>query len=243
MNNIVLTLDTDWAPDFMIDYVAHILMEKQICATWFVTHQSPAIGRLRQYPHLFELGIHPNFLPNSTQGTTPGQVLRYCMDLVPDATSLRTHSLVQSTPLITQIIDETPIVTDVSLFIPYGTFLQPVKYQLRNRCLLRIPYFWADDYEMEQEKPNWKKSLQMTFDNGLHVFGFHPVHIYLNSPSMHNYYAMRYQLPHLSEGQITEFIHSGEGTRTLFLDLVMYLSNQNSSITIRDTTSSWLQRV
>ena len=58
-----LTFDIDWAPDWMIEEVASILIEHNVKTTWFVTHASPAIDKLRQMPELFELGIHPNRLP------------------------------------------------------------------------------------------------------------------------------------------------------------------------------------
>ena len=53
MNAPVLTLDVDWAPDWVIDEVSAILVEKRVRATWFVTHGSPAIERLKDYPGLF----------------------------------------------------------------------------------------------------------------------------------------------------------------------------------------------
>lgn len=46
LNQIVLSFDIDWAPECAIEFVADILIEKQIKATWFVTHDSPAIQRL-----------------------------------------------------------------------------------------------------------------------------------------------------------------------------------------------------
>ena len=51
-NEIALTLDVDWAPDFMIDFAAEILVEHGVRATWFVTHDSPALTRLRAQPIL-----------------------------------------------------------------------------------------------------------------------------------------------------------------------------------------------
>ena len=62
MNDLVLTLDMDWAPDCAIDFVSEELVSREVRATWFVTHASPAVHRLREHPELFELGIHPNNL-------------------------------------------------------------------------------------------------------------------------------------------------------------------------------------
>jgi peptidoglycan/xylan/chitin deacetylase (PgdA/CDA1 family) len=67
-NRVCVTLDVDWASDAMIDQTARILLEHEVPATWFITHASAAVDRLRDHPELFELGIHPNFLPGSTHG-------------------------------------------------------------------------------------------------------------------------------------------------------------------------------
>ncbi len=48
MNDVVLTVDVDWAPDFTIDFVAEQLIAHKVQATWFVTHWSPAIARLHR---------------------------------------------------------------------------------------------------------------------------------------------------------------------------------------------------
>src|ERR1035441_3475149 len=85
MHDIAISMDVDWAPDFAIDFVAERLIASRVRATWFVTHRSPAIERLRQHRDLFELGIHPNFLPGSSHGDSPAAVLQHCMGLVQDA--------------------------------------------------------------------------------------------------------------------------------------------------------------
>ena len=43
----VLTFDTDWAPDYAIDYVVKKLEKWNIRATWFVTHDSQVIQKLK----------------------------------------------------------------------------------------------------------------------------------------------------------------------------------------------------
>ena len=242
MDNAVLTIDTDWAPDFAIDSIAEPLIARQVRATWFVTHMSPAIERLRQHPELFELGIHPNFLPGSTHGDTPDAVLRHCMELVPEAISVRTHALVQSTPLLDQIITCTPIVSDVSLFLPYLPFPQPVEYQWKGRTLLRIPYFWADDFEMEQPAPCWHLAPLLGAGEGLKVFNFHPIHVYLNSAHLETYQALKRLVPTLHEAtqdQANASVHSGEGTQTVFIELAKHLAVNGESVCMRDIFTRW----
>ena len=137
----VITLDIDWAPDYAIDFAANLLIEAQVRATWFVTHNSPAVDRLRQHPNLFELGIHPNFLPGTTHGKTEAEILSHCMGLVPQSSTVRTHGLVQWSNLLEKIIDETSVKVDVSLFLPHATALEPLVYYWENgKELIRLPY-------------------------------------------------------------------------------------------------------
>ena len=79
----LITLDIDWAPEVVIDWMAQVLIDANVRATWFVTHESQAVNRLRRRSDLFESGIHPNFMAGSSHGATPIAVLRHCLDLVP----------------------------------------------------------------------------------------------------------------------------------------------------------------
>src|SRR4051812_25050096 len=114
MDEIVVTIDMDWAPDFVTDSVADRLIQANVKTTWLVTHPSAAMTSLAKQSGLFDLGIPPNFLPASTQGQTPRDILRYCLAAVPKAKTMRTHSLAQSTPLLEMVMAHTPIRADLS---------------------------------------------------------------------------------------------------------------------------------
>ncbi len=246
MNDVVLTVDVDWAPDFAIDFVAEQLIAHKVQATWFVTHLSPAIARLHRYPDLFELGIHPNFLPGSTDGETPEAVLSHCMELVPLATSMRSHALVQSTPLLHEVLTKTPITTDVSLFLPCAPNLEPVWYRRLGHSLLRIPYFWEDDFEMEQGTPCWDLTPYLRVGDGLKVFDFHAIHVYLNSTGVGPYRSLKQRVPRLAEvtpSQAAEFVQTGKGAQTLFLELIRHLSSVGQSMRICDVYKQFNERL
>ena len=234
----VITLDIDWAPDFVINSVANLLVKKNVCATWFVTHQSPAIERLRTFPNLFELGIHPNFMKESTHGSTLESVLRYCAELVPDALSMRTHGLFQSTEIFAKVLECTNIRVDVSLFLPQSQTPDPVDFWWNQKSLLRIPYVWEDDFEMERPDPCWDhKFLDATVGNSPIVMDFHPVHIYLNSKDMRNYRAIKANMTDLSAAlpaAMDPYVGTGEGTGRMFSSLVRVLSVTGRSFRICD---------
>lgn len=147
--NLILTFDVDWAPDWCIQQITEILIENKIKTTWFVTHDSPAIEELRDHSNLFELGIHPNFQDGSTQGNNPREIMEYLLNIAPNARSVRTHGLLQSSNLIKMMTEEFDIEYDVSLFLPYTSDIRPhILHTSKKSSIVRIPFFWEDDFEM-----------------------------------------------------------------------------------------------
>ncbi len=236
MNDIVITLDVDWAPDFVIDAVAGMLVESQVRATWFVTHQSPALNRLREHSDLFELGIHPNFLPGSTHGDLPSDVLRHCMDLVPEAVSMRTHSLYQSGPLFQTVFRETPIHIDTSICLYRMPHIRPVAF---FDPMIRVPFYWEDYLSMHMPHPSWKVDAFSAVP-GLKVFSFHPVHVYLNS-SIQSYDRVRAlgRISGLRAEDLTPHIRSDEGPQALFGEIIAYLRQSGVSHRVCDIARTY----
>ena len=235
MNEFAITFDIDWAPDFAIEALARTLVERRVKATWFVTHMSPAIESLRDVPELFELGIHPNFLPGSTHGKTPTEILANLQAMVPEATCVRTHSLVQSGPLL-QMMIESSLKTDVSLFVPGMAGIQPFEFRLKGKSLLRVPYFWSDDYEMEQIIPCWDLNAVLKVQ-GLKVMNFHPINTYLNMTNPQAYDNLKQFISDLSQlpASVGEsFMEEGEGPRAMFDRVVNYVAATGKSLCVRD---------
>jgi len=195
MNDTFITLDVDWAPDFVIDAVAEVLSEHGTKATWFVTHASPAVKRLGLYP-LFELGIHPNFLPGSSHGSCVEDVLRHMMSLVPTARSMRAHAVFQSGPLLSEVVRQTPIRVDSTTFLPEMPNIMPLQHLTPNGTLTRIPFLWSDNHEMLRPRSDWtpRRFIDMP---GYKVFLFHPLHIFLNSRSSDRYTKIKADFRHL----------------------------------------------
>lgn len=244
MDGAAVTLDIDWAPDAAIDFTRELLVQHRVKATWFVTHASPAVDRLREHPELFELGIHPNFAPGSTHGTTTEEVLAHCMQLAPDATSMRTHLLIQSTPIFDVLLRSTPIRLDASLLLPYARYVEPVEYQWKGATLLRVPYVWEDDIEMLRDRPSWAARDALNA-KGLRVFDFHPIHVFLNSADMRPYTELKgavKPLDRASRAAMSPFVHEGEGSRSAFLGVLEALAMNGGGLTMRDIQREWSER-
>lgn len=231
MNQFIITLDIDWAPDFVIESVANSLKQHHIHATWFVTHDSRAVRNLRQSPDLFELGIHPNFLQGSSHGDTPSDVLKHMLEIVPEARSLRSHAIVHSGPIINTIATETNIKFESNAFLPNMPHIQASKQYFSNEHYIwRIPFFWADDHEMIKPKSDWRLAKHLSVQ-GVKVFMFHPIHIYLNSASFDPYQSLKktgIPFNQLNPEDIAPFIQSDAGTGTLFQELIQHLRNTES---------------
>jgi hypothetical protein len=230
LNRSLITLDVDWAPDFAIELAARVLIESRIKATWFITHMSPAIESLRKRSDLFELGVHPNFLPGSSHGDSVKEVLEYVMRLVPDAISMRSHSAYQSGPMLNEVTASTRIRFDSSIFLPEMSYISPVEHLTPNGSIYRIPFFWADDYEMLKQRPAWRPE---RYKNvlGIKIFMFHPIHIALNSIDHGSYVRVkqRYQgIDCLPKEEIPNSSDYSAGCRTFFLELVGFIKNTES---------------
>lgn len=234
-----ITLDVDWAPDFMIDAAADALLAREVRATWFVTHASPAIDRLRERPDLFELGIHPNFLPGSSHGATPTEVVAHCAALVPEARAVRTHCLLQSTPLHDELLRHSDVEVDLSLFLPHAEHVEPVVQWSPAGRLLRLPYVWQDNMEMYAPEPRWDAAALLDAP-GLRIFDFHPVHVWLNSRAFEPYERLKAEHPlaGLTEMQAARFRSQGPGTMTAFLDLADRLAAAGGGARVGDLAAA-----
>ena len=193
-NTYALTFDIDWAPDFVIEKAARPLIENKIKCTWFVTHLSPYVEELFGHSDIFEFGIHPNFFPGSSHGKTEREVLEHICSIVPDGKSVRTHALYQSTRLLSMMANEFGIETDSSLFLNLTPGILPHRLYFKpgSSPLIRIPYFWEDDFFMYSPHQNWDFKSEMYHPPGIKVFNFHPVFIYLNSSDTGSYEKLKH---------------------------------------------------
>jgi hypothetical protein len=236
---IALTLDMDWAPDCTIDEAAALLVAAGVRATWFVTHDSPAVRRLRLRADLFELGIHPNFLPGSTQGRTPEEVLHFCMGVVPEAQAVKTHALVESTHLLEAVLEHTPIRADLTTLLPGVCLATPARYEWKRKVLWRLPCAWEDNFQFDALRPEWcLADMPWLKNGGVAAFTFHPLTVALNSSSIGSIEKLKAEgpLPVTRPERIRELHETRTGVGTVFRELVDFAARENNSIRVRDVT-------
>ena len=238
MNKILLSFDTDWAPDFVIEKITNTLIKQKIKSTWFITHSSPLIDEMKKNKQLFEIGLHPNFYPCSDHGSTEDKVLTNIQKLYPEATSIRMHGLYQNSRLLNKIPDILPnIKIDVSLYLPQLKQIEVFDYRTTNfKTLKRIPFVWEDDMEFFNNQ-NWSLD-KLKKNKGITILNFHPIHVFLNSSNSNNYDQIKKKYPNISEVPETflrQFISKNEGSNSMFKKCVEYLKD-NKSYKINEVT-------
>lgn len=208
--SVFITIDVDWAVDGVIEDTASILEQGGVSATWFFTHKSRLIDQLVSAGH--EVGIHPNFNPLLTGEATrtAQQILEDCMSWCPNATSVRSHSLVSGAP-ISELMRELGISITSNVNIP-STANMVVRPWLTSATLIEAPYSWADEH-------SWNGSHQShpeawLTNQGLLVADFHPIHIFLNTNSSDLYERTRFI--HRDSAALARERFVGLGVRSFF---------------------------
>lgn len=212
-----ITLDIDWAVDEFVHEAIDLLEELDISATWFATHSSKALHRIRANDK-FELGIHPNFNPlltgEAAVGSGATDVLNNIMEVVPEAKSVRSHSLTYSSRLVELFIGQ-GLTHEVNYMIPWkaGISMAPWTYETG---IIRVPYAFDDYLNLFQfSTPDWR------IFSGLKVVNFHPIHLSLNSETLDRYEGTRQV--HRNPTALRKQLNRGYGTRDVLMNLVQGL--------------------
>lgn len=224
---VSITLDIDWAPDFTVSHACNLLKKHGIPATIFATHASPILDEIKKDDN-FEVGIHPNFLVNSTHGNSFTEVMEYIMSVVPESVCMRTHGLFQSSNLFFDIFDKyRSIKLDFSTLLYNNNAVVPYDFIKREEgSITKIPYHWDDyasfsDMSNDLELIDLKIPKQATYQ----VFNFHPIHIFLNTCSikMYNQFKkyLNKSLTHLERRDIEKYVNNRTyGSRKKLLKLI-----------------------
>jgi hypothetical protein len=223
----LFTSDIDWAPEAVIADTIDLFNTYNVKCTLFCTHHSAVIDSIK-HDENFELGIHPNFIPVMTQQKgTINEAIEKVLEIVPDAKGVRSHSLVQSTPLF-ETFKNYGLQYEANTNLPYKNDIEP--YKLWNG-LVKVMHNFEDDVHFMYKHP-FNDTRINTFENKLNVFSFHPIHIYLNTDTeqMYNNARMHYQ----NAGELIKHRNTkAPGTRDMLIYLLKnHQANFKTSYTV-----------
>jgi len=228
----LFTSDIDWAPEAVIADTIELFNTYNVKCTLFCTHHSAVIDSIK-HDENFELGIHPNFLPVMTQQKgTINEAIEKVLEIVPDAKGVRSHSLVQSTPLF-ETFKNYGLQYEANTNLPYKNDIEP--YKLWNG-LVKVMHNFEDDVHF-MYKHSFNDTRINTFENKLNVFSMHPIHIYLNTDTEQTYNNAR--MHYQDAGELIKLRNTKTwGTRDMLIGL---LKNHHSSFNTSYTVFEYLK--
>lgn len=220
-DKLFLTLDIDWVHDEILIDSIDVLESYGVSATFFVTHETPVLERLRENPK-FELGIHPNFnflmQGDFRNGKDAEDVIDRLLGIVPEAKSVRSHSLTQSSRIL-DVFGERGLTHECNNFIPEQLGIELKPWSHWNN-MVRVPHFWEDDIVCIS--PDNTPVDRLVMRSGLRVFDFHPIHVFLNTDELSRYERSRSQ--HQDPKALLSHRYNGPGTRSRLLELLEFRS-------------------
>ena len=214
---LCITLDTDWVPDFVLQYALEILSAYQIRATIFFTspYDLPFLSE-------HETALHPNLMSDATTGDTESARLHYIHKYYPNSKGVRTHRLYWHSGLHSQFLDA-GLKYDSSLFCPLQKGLMPYN----EVGLIRFPIWWVDNYHARRNFGFQHFDPPGVHEQGLKVLLFHPLQIYLNTRTLQEAKGLLEKRSILlqDERDLANKRRSGAGFETLFISALGYANS------------------
>lgn len=211
-----LTSDVDWASEHCIAHFLDLAGDYGVVPTLFVTHASPTLFAAAAAGRC-ELGIHPNFLPNSSHGATPDDVIRHVLELVPDPVAVRAHAYVDGTA-IALALRRHGLRVDSSLCCHLQERLPALRHWAG---LLRLPVFFEDDVHwLRGGAWDWATVRPRFLTPGLKVLNFHPFFVALNIPTQEAYERAKPHIPTLDAATAATLRHDGAGCESFLREAI-----------------------
>lgn len=178
----VLTSDVDWASETAIRISHRHFEEAGHRVTYFLTHPSEYLDGLLASGAI-DAGIHPNFLPDSSQGNSFKEVMDYCEKLLPGPGKVfRCHRFFDVNDITEELYARGyRYDSNVPTFLQRG-----VKPFVHRAGLIRFPVFMEDGTYLYHSQPlTLDQEVERRFSHpGLYVLSFHPMHMVMNSPTL-----------------------------------------------------------
>lgn len=239
---VCLTMDIDWASEYAIQQSLNIFKARKLPLTVFITHKSAVIEDALSLGKI-KCGIHPNFMPGSSQGNTYQEVVDFCFDLLPEARIFRAHRYYDGNDpmdILTKrgIVCESNICTLMDILPPF----------LHRSRTVSFPIFWEDGsylYYYKGIMENYNTFMGRFNKPGLKVINIHPMHLMLNTP----YFSYtreikdelsREQWNNLDEEEILKLRYNGEGITTFIFKIMDIIEAYNIRTAYLEDVYDWI---
>lgn len=219
MNQLIVTIDLDWACEPAIEETLEFFKTQKITPTVFITHRSPSVEACMNE---IEVGLHPYFAPDSSHGPTISDVVRHVMDLPNNLAAFRCHRFAVCNSSRQAMADagmliSSNVCTDLEIVRPF-----------KDRSgLLEVPIFLEDGGYLWRKHP-----LEITqglkdalLGQGTKVILIHPMHFALNTPHFNYMYDIKQSVSRaewksMTKSALNKLRWKGRGIRDLLTELL-----------------------
>ena len=243
---VCLTMDIDWASEYAIEQALTILKKRGLPVTVFVTHKSAVIDAALSAGKI-KCGIHPNFMPGSSQGNTYQEIVDFCFDLLPNARLFRAHRYYDGNDpmeVLTRhgIVCESNICTLMDILPPF----------LHRSQTVSFPIFWEDGaylfYYGGEVMHGYDAFWRRFKKPGLKVINMHPMHLMLNTPYFSYTREIKDRLSreewnHLDQDQIAKLRYGGEGITTFIEKMLDDIKNAQVKTEYLEDVYDWITQL
>ena len=237
-----LTFDLDWASEFAVQEALKFLEDFKANATWFLTHTSEQLALMAADGHA-HLGVHPNFLADSSHGNTISGVIEHVCAFAQPAECFRSHRYFDVTD--TNIgLARAGLKFDSNLL----TFMVKMMPFRHFSGLVRFPCHFEDGTWLAKRRAFDIRELDsLLYSPGPSVFGIHPMHIVLNSPTIEwsirvKSALTRQQWSELKESDARALAYEGYGIKNFLREVLgEYRERGGGFCTLKDLYLKFLQ--
>lgn len=213
MNVFCLTIDTDWVPDEVLQFTIDLLNKEGINATFFCTNKTDCdFGN-------HEVALHPNFTSFDLE-----KHLSELLSLFPEAKGLRSHSLF-FTERLRPLLAQKEIFYTSNMMLFEGSQLAPC---MISPSTVEFPIYFMDTFNIIMKGANatFQNDIEKLLTDGLKVYDFHPIHIFMNTASFDHYDSFK-SVYHDTNALKKYINYATYGIRDYFLELLKYISSNN----------------
>lgn len=239
-NMVCLTMDIDWASEYAIEQALALFEKRNLPVTVFVTHKSKVIDQALEQKKI-KCGIHPNFMPDSSQGGTYKEVVDFCFDLLPQARLFRAHRYYDGNDPM-EVLTDHGIVCESNIC----TLMDVVPPFLHRSQTVSFPIFWEDGaYLYNYDTFDYEAFRQRFMGPGLKVINMHPMHLMLNTPYFKYTREIKDSLTreewnNLNEEVINKMRFQGEGITTFIEQMLDDIVEQKVEAAYLEDVYDWI---
>jgi hypothetical protein len=222
MSKYLITLDTDFVSEEILEYALDIAVDYDIKINLFITGKYKV---LEKYNNI-EIYPHPNFDSQSSHGNTIESIAKYIESLNVSKLGYRSHKYIESNDINEYMkkqgyIFKSNICTDFSYVHPF-----------KSRCgLLEFPIMFEDGGYLKYHSFNMEDVNRFFQGDTVITILFHPMHIALNSSDFITSRNLKDSITYNQYSELkmsdTENLRKKEGIETFFRELMSKLQKND----------------